>query len=337
MQRGALSGLEYRQVDVFAEGPLSGNGLAVFFDCGRLDSAAMQALTREMRQFESIFLQPGSGPDGYRARLFTMEEELDFAGHPVLGAACALHERLGGPEERAWSLELNARSVSVVTRRCDGCYEADMDQGLARMEPPLTPEQAAPYLAAMGIRAGDVPSGLPLQVVSTGLPYLILPVSGGLERVRLRHENFEERLSEIGAKFAYVLDATALEGRTWDNAGLAEDAATGSAAGPVGAYLAEHGRIESGVAFTLRQGRFVHRPSALRVLIQREGEGWHARVSGRVVPVASGRFDERPGAAQGGRSAIPDNGALAGGNPCGMLGSGAAVPGRGNRSRRGLY
>ncbi|WP_134624329.1 PhzF family phenazine biosynthesis protein, partial [Pseudomonas aeruginosa] len=73
----------YWQVDVFAERPLTGNGLAVFDDASALDDAAMQAWTRELRQFESIFLLPGDDPRAFRARIFTLEEELPFAGHPL--------------------------------------------------------------------------------------------------------------------------------------------------------------------------------------------------------------------------------------------------------------
>ena len=77
----------YWQLDVFAERPLTGNGLAVFDDASTLDDAAMQAWTRELRQFESIFLLPGDDPRAFGARIFTLEEELPFAGHPLLGAA----------------------------------------------------------------------------------------------------------------------------------------------------------------------------------------------------------------------------------------------------------
>ncbi|MCO2363366.1 PhzF family phenazine biosynthesis protein, partial [Pseudomonas aeruginosa] len=84
----------YWQVDVFAERPLTGNGLAVFDDASALDDAAMQAWTRELRQFESIFLLPGDDPRAFRARIFTLEEELPFAGHPLLGAAALLHHCL---------------------------------------------------------------------------------------------------------------------------------------------------------------------------------------------------------------------------------------------------
>lgn len=292
MDQVSLSGLEYRQADVFAPEPLCGNGLCVFFDDRGLSGPAMQALTREMRQFESIFLRPGEDPERCRARIFTMEEELDFAGHPVLGAVCALHERLGGAEERRWTLELNLGDVPVRTRRAAGAYEAEMDQGRARIEPPLDPERADAYLAAMNLRPEDREPGLPLQVVSTGLPYLILPVRAGLlERTRVAHADLEPFLAEIGARFAYVLDVSGLEGRTWDNAGRAEDAATGSAAGPVGAYLAAHGRVAPGSGLTLHQGRFVRRPSELCVRVDAEGSEFRVRVAGRVFLVASGRFD----------------------------------------------
>jgi PhzF family phenazine biosynthesis protein len=88
--------LEYRQVDVFASAPLSGNGLAVVVTEAPLDPAFMQRLTCELRQFETIFLAPGAQPATYNARVFTMEEELPFAGHPSIGAAAVLHERAGG-------------------------------------------------------------------------------------------------------------------------------------------------------------------------------------------------------------------------------------------------
>lgn len=294
MSNAHISGLVYKQVDVFASEPLSGNGLAVFFDCGALSAAVMQSLTREMRQFESIFLQPSIEQNAFRARLFTMEEELDFAGHPVLGAACALHDRLGGMGPCRWMLELNAKTVSVTTMRCSagaGMYEAEMDQGNATMLPPLSAEQAVPFLEAMNLEPRDVAPGLPLQVVSTGLPYMILPIVGGLERARVAHPDLEGLLATLGAKFAYVVDVAAMEGRTWDNAGLVEDIATGSAAGPVGAYLVTHGVIAAGMRCTLQQGRFVHRPSQLHVQVNEEREGLHVYVSGRVCMVASGCFD----------------------------------------------
>ena len=126
------SGADTMHLDVFTRTPLSGNGLTVFFGCGDWPAGAMQALTREMRQFESIFLAEAGEPGAVRARIFTMEEELPFAGHPVLGAAAALHLRAGGSGERTWRFLLGAGPRTVRTS-CPGPWcEAAMDQGRDR-------------------------------------------------------------------------------------------------------------------------------------------------------------------------------------------------------------
>src|SRR5215217_7861153 len=99
--------LQYRQVDVFASAPLSGNGLSVVITDEPLASGLMQELTCELRQFETIFLTPTADADAFSARVFTMEEELPFAGHPAIGAAAVLHEQAGGTEH-SWRLQLPA-------------------------------------------------------------------------------------------------------------------------------------------------------------------------------------------------------------------------------------
>jgi PhzF family phenazine biosynthesis protein len=124
-------GLKYHHVDVFSSKPLSGNGVTVFRLREALPIALMQELTREMRQFESIFVLQEARSQTVRAWVFTMEEELDFAGHPVLGAATALHdETMAGIRKVSWTFELNKRSVPVQTSRQDSHYRAEMDQGV---------------------------------------------------------------------------------------------------------------------------------------------------------------------------------------------------------------
>ena len=127
----------FRHVDVFTRTPFSGNGLAVFPESAGLSTTQMQLITQEMRQFESIFLFATEDAHEVVARVFTVEEELDFAGHPVLGAACVLHERLAGAGEReVWRIRLN-RSVAPVTtvrhaglvQRDDGAGRADLWRG----------------------------------------------------------------------------------------------------------------------------------------------------------------------------------------------------------------
>ncbi|MGB3829205.1 MAG: hypothetical protein WA962_10560 [Ornithinimicrobium sp.] len=115
-------------------------------------------------------------------------------------------------------------------------------QGPPRFGAPIAPDLAEAYLRGLGLSAGEVRRDLPLQVVDTGLPYLIVPVTTqGLAQAAVTGENFEELLALSGAKFVYVLDPECPEGRTWDNSGRVEDVATGSAAGPALAYLVHHG------------------------------------------------------------------------------------------------
>jgi PhzF family phenazine biosynthesis protein len=111
-------------------------------------------------------------------------------------------------------------------------------------------------------------------MVSAGLPYLLVPMRRGLERTRIVHSAFEALLGRIGAKFVYVFDPQTREGRTWDNAGLVEDVATGSAAGPTAAYLVHYGLAQPETDIVLAQGRFVGRPSQIR-----------ARVAGTVEAI----------------------------------------------------
>jgi PhzF family phenazine biosynthesis protein len=271
----------FRHVDVFTRTPFSGNGLTVFPDSAGLSAAQMQRVTQEMRQFESIFLVATEDAREVVARVFTVEEELDFAGHPVLGAACVLHERLAGAGEReSWRLQLNRSVAPVTTERHAGWYTATMEQGAPAFGDIASPEMRAEYAPALSLAVDDLDEALPLQMVSTGLPYLLVPVRSGLERARITHPAFEALLGQIGAKFVYVFDPTTREGRTWDNAGLVEDVATGSAAGPTAAYLVHYGLAQPESEILVAQGRFVGRPSQIR-----------ARVAGRaeaIVGVAVG-------------------------------------------------
>ncbi len=283
--------LNFRHVDVFADAPFSGNGLIVFFaDQFPLD-ATMAALTREVRQFESVFLVPADGPGHYRARIFTMNEELPFAGHPILGAAAALHDgdETAG-ESRDWIFELGERTVDVRSWRSDRGYSAEMAQGRASNQNHVERLALADVLGGLGLGPGDMHPQLEAAVVSTGLPYLIVPVrdSSVLASARIGVADFEQRLSRLGSKFAYVLDADAREGRTWENDGSAEDSATGSAAGPVAAYLVACGRAVADEIITILQGRFVNRPSRMFASIDRQGE---IKVRGNVVMIASGSVD----------------------------------------------
>lgn len=285
--------LQYRQVDVFAERPLAGNGLAVFVTEQRLGTRLMQALTRELRQFESIFLTASPEPNTFIARVFTMEEELPFAGHPALGATAVLHERAGSDEYEC-KLLLPAGMVYLKSRRERQRYQVSMNQGRLSFGVEIDDREAVSWLRCFGLERRHLNRKLPVCVASTGLPYLVIPVnSEGLAKARIVNDQLERRLATVGARFAYLFDVEEYEGRTWDNAGAVEDIATGSAAGPVAGLLVRYGLAGKGQTIVLRQGRFVGRPSEMRVEVC-EGSGraeGDVILSGSVVTVAHGELD----------------------------------------------
>lgn len=255
--------MQYFHADVFCKQPMTGNGLTVFIAKAFPQPHVMQRMAQEFRQFETIFLVQ-SGQNVFDARIFTVEEELDFAGHPILGAAAVVRQECTGAAADI-VFNLGSRQVSVACTQQGDAYHCCMDQGPAAFMPSLEPECYPQFLQPLNLSPSQVSDQYPLQVVSTGLPYLLVPVTAGLELARIRTANYESQLAQIGAKFAYVFDVNTVEGRTWDNAGGVEDVATGSAAGPVGAYLYKHGRFAAHEGITLRQGRFVGRDSEIHI------------------------------------------------------------------------
>lgn len=289
-----MSRLEYHQVDVFAPRPFSGNSLTVFLDAGSLRRSQMLRITQEMRHFESIFLSPAGAPHTYHAQVFDLAGELDFAGHPLLGAACVLHSRSNTTDRAVWTFLLRTKTVNVTTDRGDA-FRALLDQGRPEFLGEVPSSRRAEFAAALNLKVDQLSTGFPLEVVSTGLQYLIVPIEKGLELARIVRADFEELLRTVNAQFAYVLDVCELEGRHWNNDGLMEDIATGSGAGTVGAYLTKRGRITAGEEFTLRQGRFLGRPSEIRVRSEgTPGEVTRVQVGGDVALVGRGVLDALP-------------------------------------------
>jgi trans-2,3-dihydro-3-hydroxyanthranilate isomerase len=252
----------------------------------------MQLLTREMRQFESIFFYK-TGPNTFRAFIFTMEEELDFAGHPIIGAAAMMHDLYSPEKEQdTWTIQLNAKPVEVITFKKDNFYSAKMNQGTPEFGVILTDEDTNKFLGYFNLAPEDKYDDLPLQVVSTGLPYLIIPVkSAALAKAKVTINDLESRLIKKGAKFFYVFDIEERQGRTWDNFGLVEDIATGSAAGPVGAYLVKNGLEKCGNEIIIKQGDFLNRPSKIKIQVTGDnGIIGDVYVAGDVCKIAKGEL-----------------------------------------------
>jgi len=294
--------MDFQHADVFAEAPFTGNSVTVFMTGGRpLRAGQMLAITQEFRHFESIFLAPGADGTRWRARVFDQIEELDFAGHPLLGAAAVLHDRLGGDPARQWTIELPAKTVTVRTTRDAAGFRGTLDQGRPEFGRVIAGAEVAPVLDGLGLSEADLVPGLDPAVVSTGLRYLVIPVTAAaLARVAITAADFAGRLAAVGAQYSYLLDPDALEGRHWTNDGAVEDVATGSAAGTVGAYLARAGRVPLNQPFVLNQGRFTGRPSQLQVEPRGGGNAGAGGVEtvlvgGHVAMVATGTLRSLPG------------------------------------------
>jgi len=296
----------YHHVDVFADAAYTGNSLAVFLDPPPLDGGQMLRITQELRHFETIFVTTLGEPDTVQARVFDLFGELDFAGHPVLGAAGVLHEVRGQGANCEWTFALPARTVQVTTRLADGHLSGVLDQGEPELIAPSGTLEPEPIAASLGLDAADLDPDLPPQIVSTGLRYLIAPVrAGALARAGIVRSDFGDFLGRLGAQFAYLLDAAAMEGRHWNNDGVMEDVATGSAAGCVAGYLLRHRRLADGVAAWLAQGRFTGRASRIAITaygtpdaVSRVTVGGAVTVVGtgtlRTLPAGELRTGDRP-------------------------------------------
>lgn len=266
--------MKYYHVDVFSEKPLSGNGLTVVFPDRPLDSDEMLKITQELRQFETIFIFEKATAGNYPVRIFTMDEELTFAGHPILGAGAVLHRIHCCSEKADIVFDLSGRNVFVSSEIKDNRYTVTMNQGAPTFAGSVRKSHYGEIAHALGLQAPDIHDVLPIEVVSTGLDYLLVPLRHGIDRAKINISEFEAFLCRFGAKFVYVFDTDSLECRTWDNNGTTEDVATGSAAGPLCAYLVKHGIASSEEVVSIHQGRFVDRPSVIIA--------WMANASGQV-------------------------------------------------------
>ena len=285
--------LAYSHVDVFSQSPFGGNSLPVFPDARDLSAEQMLRITQEMRHFEAIFLEQTSQPATVHARIFDLFDELPFAGHPIIGAAAVLHKRSGAYGAQSWRFQLPGKTVDITTEVTAGRYSGLLDQGAPQFLGSTDDRRA--IAPAFNLTPHDLASDLPMEVVSTGLRYLIVPVrAGALVRARISRD-ITDLLRGANAQFAVLLDESAVEMRHWNNDGIIEDVATGSAAGTIGAYRLRHGLVRGGETFILNQGQFTGRPSKLRVLPEGTANRVETvKVGGDVAFVGHGTLEALP-------------------------------------------
>jgi trans-2,3-dihydro-3-hydroxyanthranilate isomerase len=293
--------LDYTQVDVFAERPLEGNMLAIFHDASGLTTAEMQALARETNLSETTFILPGDPAEeklhGVRVRIFTTEEELQFAGHPTLGTASWLfwnHPTLKGAEEIV--LRLNVGPVPVRFEPMNG--HPGVFGTMCQPEPSFGAMHDAEAVAeAIGLSVDDLDPTLPIQTVSTGMAFCIVPLRS-LEvahRLRIPQGKAQLYLASTDAKFFHCITRTEQGSRAHWHARMqfynGEDPATGSASGCAIAYLVRHGAAASNELTLFEQGVEMLRPSEIHTTATIEsGVVTKVFVGGRTIPVANGRF-----------------------------------------------
>jgi trans-2,3-dihydro-3-hydroxyanthranilate isomerase len=278
----------FRLVDVFTPTPMSGNQLCVVPDPVDLDDATMQALAKEIGFSETTFVTEAGG-DRYTMRIFTPDAELPFAGHPTLGTAFVL---------------VSEGSVSSPGTQSTAAGEVPIEVDLATNFAWMTQlpvefgrvfEDRGLIARAIGLEPDDLGSDLPVQTVTTGLLWTIVPVRDAerLSRAQRDGRALEQAVAASGDEGLYLFAVTdeGATARMFDAGhGIGEDPATGSAAGPLGAYLAEHGRGGMPGSILVRQGEQVGRPSELHVEIRDEGGRWRVRVGGGVHVVGRGAF-----------------------------------------------
>ncbi|TMC78851.1 MAG: PhzF family phenazine biosynthesis protein [Chloroflexi bacterium] len=276
---------EYQLVDVFTDRPLGGNPLAVFTNGGGIDDGTMQAIAKELHLSETTFvLPPTSKGADHRLRIFTPDTELPFAGHPTIGAAYVL---AAGRDGTMW-LEEGVGTIRVTSL----AGFVQMDQPLPSFTGATVTRQAA--AEALSLAVEEVRSDVPMQVGSSGLPFLFVPLAN-LKAVRRAQRPSALRANVYVFAVSGERSGSQVHGRMFDQGlGIGEDPATGSAQGPLGAYLVVHELVQGAPTTRIRseQGFEIGRPSILDIEVDRAGAAITAvRVGGRCVSVGGGWLD----------------------------------------------
>ena len=302
--------LEYLHLDVFTSRRFEGNQLAVFLNARALDEREMQTIAREMNFSESTFLLPAESPDtDLRMRIFTPGLELPIAGHPTIGTTFALaHTGVIAPEREQFVFGLGVGPTRVELQWHGGRLAfAWMDQRLPEVREPVVPAELVARAAGVDLAAFQR-TGWPMQEISCGVPYILLPLA--------TRQNVDAAIPDLSAlaqlKSAfsaghtgiYVFsteptgdDVTAYSRMFAPGIGIAEDPATGSACGPLGCYLVQQGIVPPGRANKIvsSQGVAMGRPSRIHIAIAQDAAGTITRVQvgGEAVIVAEGTLTAR--------------------------------------------
>lgn len=287
--------LAFYIVDVFAEKKYAGNQLAVFRQAGEISGAEMQTIAREINFSETTFIlsdEPNNG--GFDVRIFTPKEEVPFAGHPTLGTANIIHSQILCGKSNDLRLNLKIGQIPVS-------FSDDGYGWMRQVQPVFGERHRAETLARItGVELSDIDERFPIQEVSTGMPFFIVPLKSlaALKKAKVDKDKYFDFIQHTAAKGILVFCPETHEPQNdisvrvfVDYHGVPEDPATGSGNGCLAGYLVKYGYFgENAIDIRSEQGYEIGRPSLLLLKAEQDGEAIHISVGGKSIVVAQGEF-----------------------------------------------
>jgi trans-2,3-dihydro-3-hydroxyanthranilate isomerase len=286
--------LKFYIVDVFAENKYEGNQLAVFIPEGKMEPTEMQKIAREMNFSETTFINSGIQDNGgYDVKIFSPDSELPFAGHPTLGTAYVIKNLLDRSDSNKIKLNLPVGQIPVVFENQYAWMTQNQPEFGAKVEIDRIP-------AILQINREDINTELPIQVVSTGLPSVIVHLNSldAISRCKINHRAYAELLKDMGDVNLLVFTTETASPENDLNVrlfmpipGYLEDPATGSANGNLAGYLLEHNFFNSNeINYRVEQGAFIDRPSLLKIKAKKTDDHYLIQVGGQVITVSEGKW-----------------------------------------------
>jgi trans-2,3-dihydro-3-hydroxyanthranilate isomerase len=287
--------LPFYIVDVFAEKKYAGNQLAVFREAGELSENEMQQLARETNFSETTFiLQDEQRDGGFDVRIFTPREEVPFAGHPTLGTAHVIRNEILKDNSETLALNLKVGKIPVTFGQDGYCWMKQIEPEFGK------PHPAETIAAILGLPVVDIDSRYPVQEVSTGLPFFIVPLKtiAALKTAKIDRDKYFAYIKDANAKGILVFCPQAHETQNdisvrvfVDYFGVPEDPATGSGNGCLAGYLVKHRYFgKDSIDIRSEQGYEIGRPSLLLLKAKQQGTRINISVGGKAVIVAMGEF-----------------------------------------------
>jgi trans-2,3-dihydro-3-hydroxyanthranilate isomerase len=294
-----MTNIPFLILDVFATGKYTGNQLAVCFDAGRLTDLQMQQIAREINFSETTFVmsaEPFNG--GYNTRIFTPTTELPFAGHPTLGTAFAIQQEIVKDAVERVNLNYQVGQIPVDLNYVDG--EVDI-LWMHQQQPQFYAAVEVEMLAAViGVSPTDIDSRYPIEPISTGLPFIVVPLKtlAAVSQAKLNLDLYAKSVANLPAQAILLFCPETIDPnrqlhvRVFTECfGIPEDPATGSANGCLAAYLAKYQYFgSSNIDITVEQGIEMGRASLLYLRANYTLDKCPVSIGGRVINIAKGEF-----------------------------------------------